>query len=224
MVEKLAFRDSDLKRGKHIMITGCSSGLGRALMDNGIQRGHIIFPHMRRGKCRITGDITDPQFIDRFYDWLQQCNTQVFINNAAIYWNVNAEVTSDDKVREIIDTNVTAQILLLKRAYNYFRRSKGGLIININSLSVDHPNIDESIYCASKYALMGFSKSLQAGSVGTGVEIVDVYPGGIQTRMTEDRDNYDTLMDVDEVANQVLDLVNRKHHYVNEIKLRKRNK
>jgi len=47
MVEKLAFRDPDLKRGKHIMITGCSSGLGRALMDNGIQRGHVIFPHMR---------------------------------------------------------------------------------------------------------------------------------------------------------------------------------
>ena len=56
------------------------------------------------------------------------------------------------------------------------------------------------------------------------MEIVDVYPGGIQTRMTEDRDNYDTLMDANEVANQVLDLVNRKHHYVNEIKLRKRNR
>jgi len=72
--------------------------------------------------------------------------------------------------------------------------------------------------------MMGFSKALQAGAVGTGVEIVDVYPGGIQTRMTEDRDNYDTLMDANEVANQILDLVNRKHHYVNEIKLRKRNR
>ena len=211
-------------REKHIMITGCSSGLGRELMNVGTERGHIVFPHMRNGTCRITGDIRDPEFIDKFYDWLQHCNIEVFINNAARYWNIDAEITSDDKVREIIDTNVTAQILMLKRVYKYFRKSKGGLIININSLCVEHPNKDESIYCASKFALQGFSKALQAGAVGTGVEIVDVYPGGIQTGVTADRDNYHTLMRPREVANQVMDLVNRKHHYVNEIKLRKRNK
>ena len=59
--------------------------------------------------------------------------------------------------------------------------------------------------------------------VVAGVEVLDVYPGAIQTRMTEDRQNYQTLMKSDEVAYQILDLISDKKHYVNEVILRKRN-
>ena len=60
-------------------------------------------------------------------------------------------------------------------------------------------------------------------AVGTGIEIMDVYSGGIQTKMTLGRSNYDSLMDVDEVAEQVIDLISDKKYYVNEVVLRKRN-
>ena len=52
---------------------------------------------------------------------------------------------------------------------------------------------------------------------------MDVYLGGVQTRMTEERSNYDSLMQADDVAQQIIDLVNTKSYYVNEITLRRRN-
>ena len=59
--------------------------------------------------------------------------------------------------------------------------------------------------------------------MGTGIEILDVYPGAMQTRMTKDRGNYNSLMKVEEVADQILDLINNKSYYTNEIVLRRRN-
>ena len=82
---------------------------------------------------------------------------------------------------------------------------------------------NESIYCASKFGLKGYSQSLQLEAVGRGIEVMDVYLGGVQTRMTEERSTYDSLMKSDDVADQIIDLVNTKSYYVNELILRKRN-
>jgi short-subunit dehydrogenase len=60
-------------------------------------------------------------------------------------------------------------------------------------------------------------------AIGTGVEIIDVHPGGIQTRMTEDRPGFDSMMSREDVAAQVINLIKRDSNYMNEIVLRKRN-
>ena len=59
--------------------------------------------------------------------------------------------------------------------------------------------------------------------MGKGIEVMDVYLGGVQTRMTKDRLSYDSLMKSDDVAMQIIDLINTKSYYVNEITLRRRN-
>jgi len=210
---------------KHIIITGCSSGLGRAMAEEALTKGHKIFPHYRRdmGGVGLVGDVTDWNFADNFSEYLKISNADVFINNAAIYSAKPIEEYGDKEIERIFEVNVLSQINLIKRAYTYFKKKKSGLIININSLATIHPGKNETIYCASKWAIKGFSKSLQIEAIGTGVEIIDVHPGGIQTRMTKDRDNFDSLMNVSDVATQVIDLVQRKSNYVNEIVLRKRN-
>ena len=60
-----------------------------------------------------------------------------------------------------MESNLTSQIKVLNRVYNYFVEKNDGMIININSLCVRHPSPTETVYCASKFGLLGFSKALQ---------------------------------------------------------------
>lgn len=210
---------------RRIVITGCGGGLGEALMDEARDMGHKVFPHYRRSDEPnvLTGSLSDYSFVDRFNDYMHRNNIDTFINNAAQYIGGPIEEMSDHQIKHAIDTNVTAQILLMKTAFRRFKDMKGGLIVNINSLAYQQPSANETIYCATKFALKGFSKALQMEAIGTGVEIIDVHPGGIQTNMTRDRKGFETMMRPEDVAAYIIDTVDRDSGYINEIVLRKRN-
>ena len=213
---------------KRIAITGCGSGLGEAMMSEAEYQGHKVFPHFRRGfpdrdNKKLIGEISDWDFADRFNSFMQMNNVDTFINNAGMYYGGPLEGMSDASIVRMIDVNVTSQILVMKRVFKRFKSMKKGLIININSLAYQQPSGNETIYCATKFALKGFSKALQMEAIGTGVEIIDVHPGGIQTRMTEDRPGFDSMMSREDVAAQVINLIKRDSNYMNEIVLRKRN-
>ena len=199
----------------NILITGCSSGLGEALFNEVWQHDHLNpFGHYRTedgDPHALIGDITDSDFPEKLDNHIRENKIDCFINNAGVYEG------------DIIDTNLGSQIRMLQVVYKYFLENQKGRIININSIAGIYPSANESVYCASKFGLKGFSKSIQLEAVSTGIEITDVYLGGVQTRMTEDRNNYDQLMRVEDVAYQIIDLVNTKSYYVNEITLRRRN-
>ena len=212
---------------RRVTITGCGGGLGEAIMNAALKKGHKVFPHYRRnveGAPKILlGDISDYGFADKFENHLQVNNIEVFVNNAAMYIGGPIEKMSDLEIERAIDINVTSQILLMKKAYHRFKRMGEGLIININSLAYQQPSANETIYCATKFALKGFSKALQMEAIGTGVEIIDVHPGGIQTSMTQGRNGYDSMMSREEVASQIVRMMDRRSNYMNEVVLRKRN-
>ena len=199
----------------NILITGCSSGLGEALFNEVWQHDHLNpFGHYRTedgDPHALIGDITDSDFPEKLDNHIRENKIDCFINNAGVYEG------------DIIDTNLGSQIRMLQVVYKYFLENQKGRIININSIAGIYPSANESVYCASKFGLKGFSKSIQLEAVSTGIEITDVYLGGVQTRMTEDRNNYDQLMRVEDVAYQIIDLVNTKSYYVNEVTLRRRN-
>ncbi len=209
----------------NILITGCGSGLGKSLNEEGKKRGCGVFSHYRSSKPNgsLIGDITDSDFPSLLFQHCESNQIDVFINNAAIYCGGSILEITDAQILDTINTNLTSQILMLKRVYEFFVRKGSGLIININSLAGINASANESVYCASKWALRGFSKSLQLEAINSGVEFMDIYSGAIQTRMTENRENYKSLMLPCEVASQIYDLIPRGRHCVNEIILRKRN-
>ena len=199
----------------NILITGCSSGLGKALFNETCRHDHLkSFAHYRSNLVdpyALIGDITDDSFPDKLDEYIRSREVDCFINNAGVLEG------------DIIETNLIAQIKMLQVVYKYFLEKQRGKIININSVAGLHPSANESIYCASKFGLRGYSQSLQLEAIGRGIEITDVYLGGVQTRMTQDRSNYDSLMDPADIAYQIIDLINTKSYYVNEIILRRRN-
>ena len=199
----------------NILITGCSSGLGEALFNETCRHDHLkSFAHYRSNlddPYALVGDITDFNFADKLDEYIRTREIDCFINNAGVYEG------------NVLETNLVSQVKMLQVVYDYFKEKNKGKIININSLAGINPTVGESLYCASKFGLKGFSQSLQLEAVNTGVEITDVYLGGVQTRMTKDRLSYNSLMKPDDVAMQIIDLVNTKSYYVNEITLRRRN-
>ena len=200
---------------RNILITGCSSGLGQALFNKVWEDDNLNpFGHYRTedgDPHALIGDITDSDFPEKLDDHIRKNKIDCFINNAGVYEG------------DIIDTNLGSQIRMLQVVYKYFLEKEKGRIININSVAGLYPSANESIYCASKFGLKGFSKSIQLEAVGTGIEVTDVYLGGVRTRMTEDRDNYEDLMRPEDIAECIIDLTNTKTFYVNEITLRRRN-
>ena len=200
---------------RNILITGCSSGLGQALFNKVWEDDNLNpFGHYRTedgDPHALIGDITDSDFPEKLDNHIRKNKIDCFINNAGVYEG------------DIIDTNLGSQIRMLQVVYKYFLQKEKGRIININSVAGLYPSANESIYCASKFGLKGFSKSIQLEAVGTGIEVTDVYLGGVRTRMTEDRDNYEDLMRPEDIAECIIDLTNTKTFYVNEITLRRRN-
>ena len=199
----------------NILVTGCASGLGEALFNETCKHDHLkSFAHYRSNLVdpyALIGDITDDSFPDKLDEYIRSREVDCFINNAGVLEG------------NVIETNLVAQIKMLQVVYKYFLEKQRGKIININSVAGIYPSANESIYCASKFGLKGFSQSLQLEAVGKGIEVMDVYLGGVQTRMTKDRLSYDSLMKSDDVAMQIIDLINTKSYYVNEITLRRRN-
>ena len=155
---------------RNILITGCSSGLGQALFNNVWEHDFLNpFGHYRTEDGEphaLIGDITDPDFPEKLDNHIRKYKIDCFINNAGVYEG------------DIIDTNLASQIRILQVVYKYFLEKERGRIININSVAGLYPSANESIYCASKFGLKGFSKSIQLEAVGTGIEVTDVYLGG----------------------------------------------
>lgn len=130
---------------KNIVITGCGSGLGKALYETSANK-HVVFPHYRTGEFGLVGDITDYDFPCKLAEYLERVNADVFINSAAIYCGGSLEETSDEEIERTILTNLTSQIIMLKRVFSYFKKKNGGTIININSLSGIYPSKRTKLY------------------------------------------------------------------------------
>ena len=136
------------------------------LSDAIFDAGHKVFPHYRRSDESnvLVGNLTDWSFVDKFNDYMQRNNVDTFINNKAQYVGGPIEKMSDHEIKHAVDTNVTAQILLMKTAFRRFKSMGGGLIVNINSLAYQQPSANETIYCATKFAAEGFLKGTSDGS------------------------------------------------------------
>ena len=129
---------------RRVTITGCGGGLGGAIMNNALKKGHKVFPHYRRNvevpPKILLGDISDYGFADKFENHLQVNNIEVFVNNAPMYIGGPIEKMSDLEIERAIDINVTSQILLMKKSLSQIQEDEEGLIININSLAYQQPS------------------------------------------------------------------------------------
>ena len=224
---------------KTILITGSSRGLGEALAVVFASNSYNVILHGRdkelleelkktivgRNKdveCDIVhGDIRLEDTIFRLSDIAREKDIDILVNNAGVYMNEKIEDMTFTDFRKVIDINLTAPMLLTYDLFPLFKRKQSGLIININSIAGKSGGDGETAYCASKYGLSGFSKALRFDAVRNNIRVVDIYPGGMKTDMSNCRKNQSKFMDPWEVARFIFNTccLEHKSMRINEIEI-----
>jgi short-subunit dehydrogenase len=208
----------------NILITGANGSLGQAFINRCPQH-HKLYSHSRlnhENKFDIFGDISTVEFSLKLESFLEEKKIDIFVNNAALYNNSPIENINDADIVNLVSTNLTGQILMLKRVFSYFKVNRQGIIINLNSLAGKFPSKNESVYSATKFGIYGFSKVLQLEAIEFGIKVIDIFPGSFKSQMTKSRENFTSLIEPSEIADLVFHLVdNSKTQYTNEIILRR---
>ena len=195
-----------------VLITGCSSGLGPALTRSLRNRECIVIPHYRHqlgdGKFLVTsGDLTDPVARDEILSSVRTHSVNVFVNNAAVMHSEPLHLQSHEDIEDMLETNVVAQMLLLRDIYEEFRVRGNCIIVNISSIACTDIRYNEAVYAASKAAVSTFIKAIQRDASMSGVFAMNVYLGAMATRMASSRPDFHRLLKPDAVANTIADII-----------------
>ncbi len=208
-------------QNKVIVLTGASKGLGREMALLMAKAGaklvlssraheHLKLVAQETGGFALLADVSNEHDVMRLAETAVEHfgRIDVWINNAGI-WIPHAEIEVLDtaKVLQMMQVNVMGTIYGSKAAYIQMKRQGGsGTIVNILSTSALAGRPFSAGYCASKWAVRGFTESLQAEAKGTGIDVVAVYPGGMQTHFFDEQKpaDYDTYMNPAEVAGKIV--------------------
>ncbi|WP_100330433.1 SDR family NAD(P)-dependent oxidoreductase [Bacillus xiapuensis] len=186
---------------RNCVITGGGSGLGKELAIIYGQKGyhtHLISRQADKlasvqreiitagGQATIHSlDLRNPAEIERLANRFlsKQQSIDLLINNAGIgIFGPFAEIDIDD-LQTTFETNVYAPIIMTKIFLPLM--TSGGSVINIISTAGLRGKKNEAIYCASKFALRGFTESLQKEFEPSRIRFVAVYMGGMNTPFWE---------------------------------------
>ncbi len=202
---------------KTCIITGASSGLGAALVRDLIFADYVVLTMQRRPPPKnanvywINSDFTDTTFgwKSQLNEWLQKHGTiDLLINNAAQY--VRGSI-KDNEVNSIIAINLISPIVLTRVAVESM--IQGSFVMNINSVAGLYGMESEPVYSASKHGLKGFAKSLRLQLVNKGINVCDLYPGGMNTELWNKKNPYpgpdiNNTMDPREISKFIMNIVN----------------
>ena len=185
---------------KHIAVTGCSRGLGLALIEGFIARGHRVSGCSRNVERiqqlqRQFGDghyfeALDISNATHVYQWAETClkrhgPVDLVINNAAII-NPNANMweVDDQQWSDLVDINIKGVFYVSKAFLKSMVSNNSGVLVNISSGWGRSTSAEVATYCCSKWAVEGLTRSL-AQEVPDGVAAIPLNPGIIHTELLE---------------------------------------
>jgi short-subunit dehydrogenase len=155
--------------GKTVIVTGASSGIGRASADALAQAGFTVFGTSRRTTnngpnqvSMLTCDVTDDESVNVLV-WTVLSQTgriDVLVNNAGIGLFGGAEESSIEQVRSLFEVNLFGVMRMTNAVLPSMRQDGGGRIINVSSVLGFIPAPYSAHYSATKHALEGYSESL----------------------------------------------------------------
>ncbi|MGC7404256.1 oxidoreductase [Pandoraea pneumonica] len=203
--------------GKILLITGVSSGFGRALAHEALAAGHTVVGTVRSEQAKRDFEaISDAAFarvldvthFDVIDDVVADIEANVgpvdvLINNAGYGHEGVLEESPLSEMRRQFDVNVFGAVAMIKAVLPFMRARRRGHILNITSMGghVTMPGI--AYYCGSKFALEGISESLGKEVKPLGIAVTAVAPGSFRTdwagrsmtRTPRSIPDYDALFD-----------------------------
>ena len=180
-------------RKRVVLITGCSSGIGKALAEAFRKKGYTVAATARRkesvdelaaaGYDAFMLDVVDETSIKKAVDQIRQklSRIDVLVNNAGFgLMGPTAEVSVSD-LRRQLEVNVVGQIAVTQAVIPAMIEQKEGRIVNMGSISGIQATPFSGAYCASKAALHALSDSLRMELAPFGIKVIIVQPGAIES-------------------------------------------
>ncbi|WP_175664630.1 oxidoreductase [Burkholderia ambifaria] len=182
--------------GNLMLITGVSSGFGRALAQEALAAGHTVVGTVRSEAARQAFealspqaaigrvlDVTDFERIDGVVADIEASvgPIDVLVNNAGYGHEGILEESPLSEMRRQFDVNVFGAVAMMKAVVPFMRERRRGRILNITSMGghITMPGI--AYYCGSKFALEGISETLGQELAPFGIAVTAVAPGSFRT-------------------------------------------
>jgi short-subunit dehydrogenase len=229
-------------KNKNCLLTGATGGLGKEISKQLIKQGYNIFltstnkKSLEKLKSQLnvmnnqskifyeSGNLNKTNDIDRI---IQKCrknfsSIDILINCAGVFTVKSLQKTSLRDFEENFNVNIRAPFILSKEFSKDMIRKKWGRIINIGSSSSYSGFKDTSIYCSSKHAILGFSRSLHSELKSKNIRTIMISPGSVKTPMGKKVKNqkFEEFIDPVEVSKILLTCLNlNKNMVIDEVRL-----
>jgi NADP-dependent 3-hydroxy acid dehydrogenase YdfG len=180
-----------------VLITGCSTGIGRATAEHLVQLGHTVYATARRTEsiedlrergCRTLAlDVTDEESMRAAVAAVEEAEGAVgaLVNNAGYSQSGAVESVSLDSVRAQFETNVFGLLRMCQLVLPGMRRRGSGRIVNVSSMGGRLTFPGGGVYHATKHAVEAVSDAMRFEVRGFGVHVSIIEPGLIKTRFAE---------------------------------------
>jgi NAD(P)-dependent dehydrogenase (short-subunit alcohol dehydrogenase family) len=182
--------------GNPVLITGCSSGIGRAAAERLIDNGFTVYATARRldsiadlgerGAKLLELDVTDDASARAAVQAIEDAEGSVgaLVNNAGYAQSGAIEAVPLDAVRAQFETNLFGYVRMAQLVLPAMRKAGSGRIINISSLAGRVTMPGAGYYSASKFAIEAISDALRFEASGFGVHVSVIEPGPIKSDFT----------------------------------------
>jgi NAD(P)-dependent dehydrogenase (short-subunit alcohol dehydrogenase family) len=180
-----------------VLVTGCSSGIGRATAVEAAERGHQVFASARRledvadlaslGMETLALDVTDEASVTEGVAAVRGRAGRIdaLVNNAGYGQYGAVEDVSLSEWRRQFEVNVFGALAVLRAVLPAMRETRRGTIVNVSSIAGKVTIPFAGPYCASKHALEAISDALRVEVAPWKIRVVVVEPGPIGTRFGE---------------------------------------
>lgn len=189
-------------KGKTAVVTGASGGIGEAICKKlageykmnllitgrNAEKLHALAEVLREYGVRIAeciGDLSELSFVDEIIKTSSEVfgGIDVLINNAGLSHKCGFEEMTPELFDSIMLVNVRAPYFMCQKALKLLRNSACATVINICSVTAHKGYPGQSVYAASKHALLGLTKSLANEVYDQNIRVHAISPGGVFTPM-----------------------------------------
>ena len=197
-------------KNKKAIVVGGTGGLGFAICEELINSGYDVVAFGRNktilkklsafGCTAVDIDFHDSDWVEKFSEYI--CDVKVLINSAGFFELKNIIDSNVSDFDKIFNINVRVPFITMKKCLAEMELMGSGRIINILSSSAYNDSPETSLYCASKQALLGLTRTAFLEYRNMGIYITSLSPGSLQTTMGEldNRQDFSSFIDPKEVA------------------------
>jgi len=181
---------------KVVLITGISSGFGKAISELLSSKGYIVYGFSRKQSEDLKGnikvlqaDVTDPDSIQNGVSKLvkREGRIDILINNAGMGITGSIEDCSHEDIHLQMSTNFMGYVNMIQAVLPSMRKQGGGTIVNISSIGGLMGLPYQGFYAASKFAVEGLSESLRMELIPFKIKVIVIQPGDFFTSFTANR-------------------------------------